>query len=210
MSTSPSDDPTSAPVAEEAAAPSRPLVEEAAAPTRARRRPALIALAVTFVVAYLTDLITKVLAVRHLDPANPPEFLGGLLKLKLIRNPGAAFSMGTSVTELLSVLTIVALLACAIWLAPRARGAAQGFVLGLGMAGIAGNLTDRLFRAPGPLRGHVVDFFSVPNFAIFNVADICLTTAAGLVIVGSLLEGWREKKADQAASDEATDPAPGR
>ncbi|MGA4507133.1 signal peptidase II [Propionibacteriaceae bacterium G1746] len=153
------------------------------------------ALVAVFVVGYAIDQVTKALAVRHLDPADPPSYLGGLLTLRLIRNPGAAFSMGAAFTEVLSVLAIAALVFCAVWLAPRVRTVAQGAVLGLAMAGIAGNLTDRLLRAPGPLRGHVIDFFSVPNFAIFNVADICLTTAAGIVIIWSLLEGRREKAA---------------
>ena len=42
---------------------------------------------------------------------------------------------------------------------------------GLLLAGILGNLTDRLIRPPGFMRGHVVDFLQLPNFAIFNVAD---------------------------------------
>ena len=54
------------------------------------------------------------------------------------------------------------------------------------MAGISGNLHDRLFRAPGPLLGHVVDFIQLPHFAIFNVADICITSAAVLVVLLSL------------------------
>lgn len=61
------------------------------------------------------------------------------------------------------------------------------------MAGISGNLYDRLFRAPGPLLGHVVDFIQLPHFAIFNVADICITTAAGLIILLSF-RGPNEKK----------------
>lgn len=58
--------------------------------------------------------------------------------------------------------------------------------MGLMLAGIAGNLTDRLFRAPGPLRGHVVDMFQFPHFAIFNVADVFITAAAGLIILIAL------------------------
>ena len=53
------------------------------------------------------------------------------------------------------------------------------------LAGVAGNLTDRLFRAPGPFEGHVVDFIAVRGFAIFNVADMCITGAAGLLIFWS-------------------------
>ena len=51
---------------------------------------------------------------------------------------------------------------------------------------MAGNLTDRMFREPGPFRGHVIDFLMLPNWPIFNVADVCITTAAVLVVLQSL------------------------
>lgn len=167
-----------------------------------RRGPIVVTLLGVFLVCYGLDQITKILAVRHLDPSNPPSYLGGWLSLKLIRNPGAAFSMGAAFTEVLSVLAILALLFCAIYLAPRVTRVLHGAVLGMAMAGIAGNLTDRLLRAPGPLEGHVIDFFAVPNFAIFNVADIFLTSAAILVIVWSLLESRQERVRERAAQDE--------
>ena len=159
-------------------------------------------MALVAVLGYVLDQLTKMLAVAYLDPHSPPSYLGGFLKLKLIRNPGAAFSMGTQVTELLSILSIAALLFCLVWLTPRIRRPWQGALLGMGVAGIAGNLTDRLFRGPGPLRGHVIDFFALPNFAIFNVADIFLTTAAVIVIGWTLVVERREKAAAASASDE--------
>ena len=55
------------------------------------------------------------------------------------------------------------------------------------LAGITGNLADRLFREPGPFRGHVVDFIQLPYFAIFNVADMFITAAAVLVIWLSMI-----------------------
>ncbi|MGA4669720.1 signal peptidase II [Propionibacteriaceae bacterium Y1923] len=172
---------------------------------RVRRGPIVAVLVGVFLVGYALDQLTKALAVEHLDPANPPTFLGGWLSLKLIRNPGAAFSMGSGFTEVLSVLAIVALLFCAIYLAPRVTRVSHAAVLGMGMAGIAGNLTDRLLRAPGPLRGHVIDFFAVPHFAIFNVADIFLTSAAILVVLWTLVESRREAAREKAATEAAGD-----
>jgi len=71
--------------------------------------------------------------------------------------------------------------------------------LGLLLAGAMGNLTDRIFRDPGVLRGHVVDFLELPNWPVFNVADMCITTAAALVVIQSLRgigpEGRREPAA---------------
>ena len=68
--------------------------------------------------------------------------------------------------------------------------------LGLLAAGVSGNLMDRIFRTPGFLRGHVVDFFQLPRFAIINVADVCINIAAGLIILqtfrGVALDGSRD------------------
>lgn len=134
------------------------------------------------VLGYAVDQLTKMLAVEHLSPGQPVEVLGPVLRLTLIRNPGAAFSMGSSFTVALSIFAIVALLACLVFGLPSVRTMAQGVGLGLLLAGIAGNLHDRLLREPSPLRGHVIDFFQLPYFAIFNVADICITSAAVLII----------------------------
>lgn len=133
-------------------------------------------------VGYLIDLGTKTLALRYLDPENPPVLLGGLLTLRLIFNPGAAFSMGESVTPVFTVISAVALVFVLAWLLPKTRHVGWAFALGLVLAGILGNLTDRLFRPPGFLHGHVVDFLQLPNFAIFNVADMCITFAAVTII----------------------------
>ncbi|WP_246227089.1 signal peptidase II [Propioniciclava coleopterorum] len=108
--------------------------------------------------------------------------LGGLLRLQLIFNPGAAFSMGESVTPVFTVISIVALVFVLGRLLPRTRHVGWVVALGLVLAGILGNLTDRIFRPPGFLHGHVVDFLQLPNFAIFNVADMCITFAAVLII----------------------------
>lgn len=128
------------------------------------------------------DQGTKALALAHLDPANPPVLLGGLLVLQLIRNPGAAFSLGEDFTVVLSGIALAALVFVGGWLVPRIRHAGWAVGAGLLLAGIMGNLTDRLFREPGPFHGHVIDFLQVPYFAIFNVADICITFAAVAII----------------------------
>lgn len=133
-------------------------------------------------VGYALDQVTKSLALAHLDPQDPPVLLGGLLRLQLIFNPGAAFSLGENFTVVLTLIAIVALVFVLGRMLPRARHV--GWVVGLGLllAGIAGNLTDRLLRPPGVMRGHVIDFLQLPNFAIFNVADMCITFAAATII----------------------------
>ena len=64
--------------------------------------------------------------------------------------------------------------ASSCYLARRIGSVGWAIALGLLLAGVAGNLTDRLVREPGPLRGHVIDFFMLPNWPVFNVADICI------------------------------------
>ncbi|MDQ7992760.1 MAG: signal peptidase II [Propionicimonas sp.] len=133
------------------------------------------------------DQVAKTLAIQYLDPQQPVPLLGGLLTLQLIRNPGAAFSMGEEFTVVLTCVAIAALAAVSGWLLPRVRHIGWAVATGCLLAGIVGNLLDRLFREPSPFRGHVVDFLQLPYFAIFNVADIFITTAAVLVIWLSLI-----------------------
>ena len=139
------------------------------------------------------DQASKRAVLETLSPGRPVEIVGSLVRFNLIFNPGAAFSLGTSMTLALSIFAIVALMACVFIALRKVRTLSQALAVGLMMAGISGNLHDRLFRAPGPLLGHVVDFIQLPHFAIFNVADICITTAAGLIILLSF-HGPNEKK----------------
>ena len=139
-----------------------------------------LALAVTGVAL---DVLTKVWVVARLQPGEPVPLLGGLLTLRLIRNPGAAFSSGEGFTAVFAVAAVVVLVFILTRLAPRIGHPGWAVALGLLAAGVAGNLVDRVFRAPGVLRGHVVDFLQLPHWPIFNVADACITTGAVLVMV---------------------------
>ncbi|MGA9748986.1 MAG: signal peptidase II [Nocardioides sp.] len=156
---------------------------------------------VVAVLGYLTDLGTKELALARLDPQTTVPLVGDWLGLYLTFNSGAAFSLGTSYTFVLSVIAIAAAIAV-LWTVRRL--ASTGWALGLGflLAGVLGNLTDRIFREPSPMRGHVVDFVQLPNFPVFNVADICINIAAGFIILqairGMRVDGLRESDADQA------------
>jgi signal peptidase II len=144
----------------------------------------LLSLAVG-VAAWGVDQVTKVLAVDRLDPSDPHDLVGSLLRLHLTRNPGAAFSSGSGLTPWISAFAVVALVVVVV-LARRTGDTVWAWAMGLLVAGIAGNLTDRLLREPGPMRGHVVDFLELPHWPIFNVADICINVAAGLIILQSL------------------------
>jgi signal peptidase II len=178
------------------------LTDQPPAPSRGR---ALGVLFGTFGLLYAADQVTKVLAVRLLTGEPDKPLVGELLQLHLTRNPGAAFSTGTAFTEVFSVLAIVATLVI-LYLSGRVRSAFWAFSLGLLLAGITGNLTDRLLRAPGVLRGHVVDFLMLPNWPVFNLADICINAGAVLILVqafrGVRLDGTRIKDEERGAEEE--------
>jgi signal peptidase II len=135
------------------------------------------------VVGLALDISTKIIAVSRLDPQEPVRLLGGLLTLRLIRNPGAAFSQGAQFTYVFAGIAVLVLAFVVVRLVPRLGHPGWAVALGLLCAGVGGNLTDRLFRAPGPFRGHVVDFLELPRWPIFNVADMCITGAAILIMV---------------------------
>lgn len=125
------------------------------------------------------DQLTKWLVVENLDPQRSYPVIGEWFRLFLIRNPGAAFSFGVDSTIFFSIFQIIASIICVVTLL-RVRtcwAAAPAVLIG---AGAMGNLLDRIFRSPGGLHGHVVDFFSFGTFAIFNVADAAITV--GVVV----------------------------
>lgn len=150
--------------------------------TAAKVRPwALIPLAV--IVAL--DQLTKWLVVENLEPATAYPVIGEFARLYLIRNSGAAFSMGENATIIFSVIQIIAVLVCVV-LAFRVRNPWTIASVAMIGGGAAGNLIDRILRTPGNLHGHVVDFVSVGDFAIFNVADASITVGVGVFLVYTL------------------------
>ena len=128
------------------------------------------------------DFVTKQWALGNLDPTASVQVIPGQLYLRLIRNPGAAFSMGENFTVVLTCLAIAAMGFLLFWMVPRVGHVGWMVAAGLLLAGVSGNLNDRLTREPGPFHGHVIDFLQVPWFAVFNVADVWITFAAISVI----------------------------
>ncbi len=157
-------------------------------------------IAILALVVLAADQFTKYLAIENLPPEERVHVLGDFLIFILVRNPGAAFSMGEGVTWIFTIA--LALVAIAIaWLAvARVRSRVWAVVLGLLLGGVLGNLTDRLFREPGFAVGHVIDFINTPWMmpAIYNVADMFIVTmmigVALLVLLGRHLDGSRDVK----------------
>jgi len=157
--------------------------------------------------AYAVDLVTKHLAVTKLDDGDVPV-AGDWFVLHLTRNPGAAFSTGAEYTVALSCLAVAAVLVV-LWFSRKIGERWWAVGLGLLLGGVAGNLTDRLLREPGPMRGHVIDMFRLPNWPVFNIADICINVAAGLILLqtfrGIALDGRRASAATESVTDPGTE-----
>jgi len=182
-----------------------------------RPRRVAIVIAVACVV-YVADVISKVAVVATFRPGEQVRLLGGLVTLRVLRNSGAAFSIGTSMTIVFSVIAVGVI----IFIVRNARrlvslpwAIAAGMVLG----GATGNLTDRILRSPGAFTGNVVDWIQLPHWPVFNVADSSIVCGGLLAVLlatrGIHFDGTREgqpphgrghhgggkRTADQTAAD---------
>jgi signal peptidase II len=173
---------------------------------------ALAILAVVALCVYLVDQIAKVLVVSNLYEGQQVQVLGQLLQFHFVKNPGAAFSIGSGSTWIFSIVG-VGVLGFVIWYAPRIRSTAWAVLFGLLLGGLLGNLTDRLFREPGFGVGHVVDFLQIPLLpAIFNLADVAIVSSMVLFLILTLrgvgLDGRRPaEEAEETEADDDTDVA---
>lgn len=168
-------------------------------------------LAAIAVLVLIADIVTKTIAVAQLEGHPPVRILGGLIYLQLLRNAGAAFSLATGYTWILTVIAIAVVIVI-VRVARRLRSTGWAVALGLVLGGALGNLTDRIFRAPGPMRGHVVDMVSpfAPNgeaFAVFNLADAAITCGGILLVLLALLGRDLEGAhgSEDAAEEESAD-----
>ena len=156
-------------------------------------------------VLYAADQLSKRAALEALSDGKDISVVGDLLQLHLTRNPGAAFSLGTEFTVGLSALAILATLVV-LWVSRRVADLVWAVGLGALLAGITGNLTDRLVRDPAPFRGHVIDFLQLPNWPIFNVADIAINVGAALALLqvfrGIRLDGTRHESEEHEQSED--------
>ncbi|MEV6714774.1 signal peptidase II [Lentzea sp. NPDC051208] len=138
------------------------------------------------------DVLTKVVSVAFLEGADPIKLFGGVLYLTFVRNPGAAFGMAESMTWILALIAF-GVAGFIVWISRNLRSPKWAVGLGLVLGGAVGNLADRLFREPGPMRGHVVDFLSLFDpygqvWPVFNVADMAIVGGGVTIIVLSLLQ----------------------
>jgi lipoprotein signal peptidase len=172
----------------------------------ARRRVGLLLLVAAGV--YLADVISKIVVVATLS-GHQVRLLGGLLTLDLLRNSGAAFSLGTSLTIVFTLIA-VGVIFFILRTSRRLRSVPWAVTLGLLLGGATGNLTDRLLRSPGAFRGDVVDWIQLPHWPVFNVADSAIVCGGVLAVLlaarGYRLDGSRDGSAGPAKLPGPGDP----
>jgi signal peptidase II len=131
---------------------------------------------------WILDLATKIWAVNNLSYKSNIKVIDEFFQLTLVRNPGAAFSFATGATVFLSLFSLIVMFVI-LYYSPKITSRGWAVVLGLVLGGILGNLVDRIFREPGVLRGHVIDWLQIPNFPVFNIADSAIVVAALISMV---------------------------
>jgi signal peptidase II len=142
------------------------------------------------VLVLAVDQVSKSLVVA----ADPGGSVGGSVSVRLVRNTGASFGIGSG-HPLVITLTAAAVLAVALVLLARTRSRALALSLAAVAGGAAGNLADRLFRGPGLGRGAVVDWIHVVVYpATFNIADVAIRLGAICAIIAMLVAAPRQAK----------------
>jgi signal peptidase II len=133
------------------------------------------------------DVAVKEWTTSTIAHGEPVKLLGGLIYVIYTRNSGAAFSMLSDYTWIFPIIAL-GVIGWLIWMIRGTASMAWAIALGFVLGGAAGNLGDRLFRAPGPFQGHVVDMFSflddhAGHFPVFNIADSALTCGVVLAVL---------------------------
>jgi signal peptidase II len=158
-------------------------------------------LLVSAAVVLVADIVSKVAVVATVTPGERIHVLGDLLQLTETRNGGAAFSVGTGSTVLFTAVAF-AVVVVIVRQARRLHSAAWAMTLGLLLGGALGNLVDRVFRAPAPLRGHVVDWIQLPHWPVFNVADSAIVVGGFLAVLLATRGVPVDGRSDEAAPAE--------
>jgi signal peptidase II len=194
----------------------RGLQAEGGAPVVRRRGRLIAILAALAVVIYAADLITKTVVLRTLEGKAPYVVIQDVLQFRAIFNSGAAFSIGTGMTFVFTIIAAGVVVAI-VRTARKLRSLPWAITLGLLLGGALGNLTDRLLRYPSGIgrttqfQGHVVDFIEVlpgrfpviDYFPLFNVADSAIVCGGILAV----LLAWRNVQIDgtRVSKNEAAD-----
>jgi len=154
-------------------------------PGGARAPRPLLLLALVAALVLTADVVSKIIVVRALADRAPVDLVPGVLDLQLTRNSGAAFSVGTGSTLVFTLVSLAVVVAVMLS-ARRLRSRGWGLVLGGLLGGALGNLSDRVFRFPGFLRGEVVDWIHLHHWPVFNLADSAIVVAGVCAVILSM------------------------
>lgn len=151
-----------------------------------------------FCVVLGLDFITKILAIKNLQPISTIPILKGIFHLTYVENKGAAFGMFQNAR----IFLVIAAVLCAIYIVYfllKSKNKSKLLNMGLVfvLAGAVGNLLDRIFR------GFVVDFldFRLINFPVFNIADIFVCVGALFIMIFIIF--FDEKTKEEPKNDKA-------
>jgi signal peptidase II len=150
-------------------------------------------------VSLAADAATKAWALSALRGGHRITVPGGLFRLQLVTNHGAAFGLGASFEPLVAVISAALIVLLVIW-AWRAISGLEKTGAALAAAGGIGNLADRVFRPPSFLNGAVVDWIHVSFYGpTFNLADVFLRVGVLLAAAAWL---WHHRPLAQRAHSE--------
>ena len=130
------------------------------------------------------DQLTKQLATAHLAGGRHVDVIEGMVRLRLVHNPGGAFGLFQGIPGLFLVATLGIIAVILIW-ARKLENPRWSVPLGMVLGGGLGNALDRLLRDTD---GAVVDFIDLHVWPVFNVADMAIVCGALAILV----TGWRD------------------
>lgn len=143
----------------------------------------------------IVDQVTKALIVAYLPLYERISLIPGLLSLRHVRNPGAAFGLLPFRGPLFVAVALLLVILAVIF---RDKIKKESLLvqtgLGLGLGGAVGNMIDRVRT------GYVTDFIEVPIIPIFNVADTAIVLGVALVLWVSFFPG-RKEEGESASSE---------
>ena len=141
------------------------------------------------------DAATKAIASRALAGGGVVDVLGGAFHLELYRNFAGPGNILTGHPVLVSLLGLIAVVLIA-FVAWSVTTTSYAVAIGLLLGGGVGNLLDRLLRAPGPLRGGVVDWIKPTlSSGSLNVADLAINAAVLAMLLALVLDSLRRRRA---------------
>ena len=150
----------------------------------------------------VTDAATKAWALSALRGGHQISVPGGILRLQLVANHGAAFGIAAGYESIVAVVSLALIIALGVW-AARASTAAERIGAWLAVGGGLGNLLDRLVRPPGGLHGAVTDWIHVSFYGpTFNLADLWLRGGLLIAVIGWL---WSRRTRPGRASGQTNE-----